>query len=61
MPPTAAGYVHRIGRTGRAHNTGTSVSLVSSSVILNFEKSQDHDTYYLYNRFLLRRRKYLKK
>lgn len=30
MPQTAAGYVHRIGRTGRAYNTGASVSLVSS-------------------------------
>ncbi|KAL3526916.1 hypothetical protein ACH5RR_011572 [Cinchona calisaya] len=29
MPQTAAGYVHRIGRTGRAYNTGASVSLVS--------------------------------
>ncbi|XP_057784403.1 DEAD-box ATP-dependent RNA helicase 16 [Salvia miltiorrhiza] len=28
MPQTAAGYVHRIGRTGRAYNTGASVSLV---------------------------------
>lgn len=30
MPQTAAGYVHRIGRTGRAYNTGASVSLVST-------------------------------
>ncbi|CAM6090316.1 unnamed protein product [Calypogeia fissa] len=29
MPLTAAGYVHRIGRTGRAGNSGISVSLVS--------------------------------
>ncbi|XP_042447186.1 DEAD-box ATP-dependent RNA helicase 16-like [Zingiber officinale] len=29
MPETAAGYIHRIGRTGRAFNTGVSVSLVS--------------------------------
>ncbi|VFQ75996.1 unnamed protein product [Cuscuta campestris] len=29
MPRTAEGYVHRIGRTGRAYNTGASVSLVS--------------------------------
>ncbi|CDP02636.1 unnamed protein product [Coffea canephora] len=29
MPQSAAGYVHRIGRTGRAYNTGASVSLVS--------------------------------
>lgn len=30
MPQTAAGYVHRIGRTGRAYNAGASVSLVST-------------------------------
>lgn len=29
MPCSAAGYVHRIGRTGRAYNTGASVSLVA--------------------------------
>ncbi|KAM7520372.1 hypothetical protein LguiB_019334 [Lonicera macranthoides] len=29
MPQSAAGYVHRIGRTGRAYNTGASVSLVA--------------------------------
>ncbi|CAI0405488.1 unnamed protein product [Linum tenue] len=29
MPGSAVGYVHRIGRTGRAYNTGVSVSLVS--------------------------------
>ncbi|XP_071934028.1 uncharacterized protein [Coffea arabica] len=29
MPQSAAGYIHRIGRTGRAYNTGASVSLVS--------------------------------
>ncbi|CAH9102043.1 unnamed protein product [Cuscuta epithymum] len=29
MPRTAEGYVHRVGRTGRAYNTGASVSLVS--------------------------------
>ncbi|CAK7339608.1 unnamed protein product [Dovyalis caffra] len=29
MPLSATGYVHRIGRTGRAHSTGVSVSLVS--------------------------------
>ncbi|XP_008790268.1 DEAD-box ATP-dependent RNA helicase 16 isoform X2 [Phoenix dactylifera] len=29
MPQSSAGYVHRIGRTGRAYNTGASVSLVS--------------------------------
>ncbi|XP_062101503.1 DEAD-box ATP-dependent RNA helicase 16 [Humulus lupulus] len=28
MPQSPAGYVHRIGRTGRAFNTGASVSLV---------------------------------
>lgn len=33
MPQSPAGYVHRIGRTGRAYNTGASVSLVSLHVI----------------------------
>ncbi|XP_042445409.1 DEAD-box ATP-dependent RNA helicase 16-like isoform X4 [Zingiber officinale] len=27
MPENSAGYIHRIGRTGRAFNTGVSVSL----------------------------------
>ncbi|KAK4760926.1 hypothetical protein SAY87_005819 [Trapa incisa] len=30
MPLSVAGYVHRIGRTGRAYNSGSSISLVSS-------------------------------
>lgn len=38
MPRTAAGYVHRIGRTGRAYNTGASVSLVSSEEMEIFEE-----------------------
>uniref|UniRef100_A0A7C9CK08 RNA helicase n=1 Tax=Opuntia streptacantha TaxID=393608 RepID=A0A7C9CK08_OPUST len=38
LPQTAAGYVHRIGRTGRAHNTGASVSLVSSDEMEVFEE-----------------------
>ncbi|KAL0921883.1 hypothetical protein M5K25_008998 [Dendrobium thyrsiflorum] len=29
MPQSPEGYVHRVGRTGRAYNTGASVSLVS--------------------------------
>ncbi|XP_051178562.1 DEAD-box ATP-dependent RNA helicase 16 [Lolium perenne] len=29
MPPDPAGYIHRIGRTGRANKTGASISLVS--------------------------------
>ncbi|KAG8098031.1 hypothetical protein GUJ93_ZPchr0013g35947 [Zizania palustris] len=29
MPPDTTGYVHRIGRTGRANKTGASISLVS--------------------------------
>ena len=29
MPLSAEGYVHRIGRTGRAYSTGASISLVS--------------------------------
>lgn len=30
MPEIASGYIHRIGRTGRAYNSGVAVSLVSS-------------------------------
>ncbi|KAL3654681.1 DEAD-box ATP-dependent RNA helicase 16 [Castilleja foliolosa] len=38
MPQTANGYVHRIGRTGRAYNTGASVSLVSPQEMDIFEE-----------------------
>ncbi|KAJ7944558.1 DEAD-box ATP-dependent RNA helicase [Quillaja saponaria] len=38
MPQSAAGYVHRIGRTGRAYNTGASVSLVSPDEMETFEE-----------------------
>ncbi|XP_047956821.1 DEAD-box ATP-dependent RNA helicase 16-like [Salvia hispanica] len=38
MPLTAPGYVHRIGRTGRAYNTGASVSLVSPEEMEIFEE-----------------------
>ncbi|KAG6420463.1 hypothetical protein SASPL_116992 [Salvia splendens] len=38
MPQTAPGYVHRIGRTGRAYNTGASVSLVSPEEMEIFEE-----------------------
>ncbi|KAL2551676.1 DEAD-box ATP-dependent RNA helicase 16 [Forsythia ovata] len=38
MPQSAAGYVHRIGRTGRAYNTGASVSLVSPEEMEIFEE-----------------------
>ncbi|GFZ18839.1 P-loop containing nucleoside triphosphate hydrolases superfamily protein [Actinidia rufa] len=38
MPQSAAGYVHRIGRTGRAYNTGASVSLVSPEEMEVFEE-----------------------
>ncbi|KAK9163601.1 hypothetical protein Syun_004503 [Stephania yunnanensis] len=38
MPQDVAGYVHRIGRTGRAFNTGASVSLVSSDEMEIFEE-----------------------
>ncbi|XP_057949544.1 DEAD-box ATP-dependent RNA helicase 16 [Malania oleifera] len=38
MPQNAAGYVHRIGRTGRAYNTGASVSLVSPNEMPIFEE-----------------------
>ncbi|KZV24948.1 DEAD-box ATP-dependent RNA helicase 16-like [Dorcoceras hygrometricum] len=38
MPQNAAGYVHRIGRTGRAYNAGASVSLVSPEEMEIFEE-----------------------
>ncbi|GJX84173.1 DEAD-box ATP-dependent RNA helicase 16 [Tanacetum coccineum] len=38
MPATAEGYVHRIGRTGRAFNTGQSVSIVSSDEMEIFDE-----------------------
>ncbi|GAV57689.1 DEAD domain-containing protein/Helicase_C domain-containing protein [Cephalotus follicularis] len=38
MPQSAEGYVHRIGRTGRAHSTGSSVSLVSPIEVEIFEE-----------------------
>ncbi|XP_075510559.1 DEAD-box ATP-dependent RNA helicase 16 [Primulina tabacum] len=38
MPQIAAGYVHRIGRTGRAYNAGASVSLVSPEEMEIFEE-----------------------
>ncbi|WCJ41471.1 ATP-dependent RNA helicase DBP9 [Euphorbia peplus] len=37
MPLNAEGYVHRIGRTGRAYSTGTSISLVSPNDMEIFE------------------------
>nr|CAB3498355.1 unnamed protein product [Digitaria exilis] len=38
MPPDPAGYVHRIGRTGRANKTGASISLVSPEEDSTFEE-----------------------
>ncbi|GAB2279589.1 DEAD-box ATP-dependent RNA helicase 16 [Dionaea muscipula] len=38
MPQSVDGYVHRIGRTGRAYNTGASVSLVSPEETEIFEQ-----------------------
>ncbi|KAK2403106.1 DEAD-box ATP-dependent RNA helicase [Trifolium repens] len=38
MPHSVAGYVHRIGRTGRAYSSGTSISLVSSDEMDTFEE-----------------------
>nr|GEV92640.1 DEAD-box ATP-dependent RNA helicase 16 [Tanacetum cinerariifolium] len=38
MPATAEGYVHRIGRTGRAFKTGQSVSIVSSDEMEIFDE-----------------------
>ncbi|XP_004495716.1 DEAD-box ATP-dependent RNA helicase 16 [Cicer arietinum] len=37
MPHNVAGYVHRIGRTGRAYSSGASISLVSSDEMDTFE------------------------
>ncbi|KAL6637765.1 hypothetical protein ACP70R_025337 [Stipagrostis hirtigluma subsp. patula] len=41
MPPNTAGYVHRIGRTGRANKTGASISLVSPEENDTFEEIQN--------------------
>ncbi|XWS41734.1 hypothetical protein CRYUN_Cryun17cG0108200 [Craigia yunnanensis] len=38
MPLSASGYVHRIGRTGRAYSAGASVSLVSPDEMEIFEE-----------------------
>ncbi|KAF9604098.1 hypothetical protein IFM89_002773 [Coptis chinensis] len=38
MPQSSAAYIHRIGRTGRAYNTGASVSFVSSDEMEIFEE-----------------------
>lgn len=38
MPQSVEGYVHRIGRTGRAYSTGASVSLVSPDEMIVFEE-----------------------
>ncbi|XP_050375588.1 DEAD-box ATP-dependent RNA helicase 16 [Argentina anserina] len=38
MPLSLEGYVHRIGRTGRAYSTGASVSLVSPDEMIVFEE-----------------------
>ncbi|CAN6309511.1 unnamed protein product [Urochloa humidicola] len=38
MPPDPAGYIHRIGRTGRANKTGASISLVSAEENSTFEE-----------------------
>ncbi|KAL8217849.1 hypothetical protein R6Q57_021222 [Mikania cordata] len=38
MPVSAAGYVHRIGRTGRAYNKGQSISIVSPEEMEVFEE-----------------------
>ncbi|ERN18519.1 DEAD-box ATP-dependent RNA helicase 16 isoform X2 [Amborella trichopoda] len=38
MPRNSSGYVHRVGRTGRALNTGASVSLVSENEEEVFEE-----------------------
>ncbi|XP_066331266.1 DEAD-box ATP-dependent RNA helicase 16-like [Miscanthus floridulus] len=38
MPLDAAGYVHRVGRTGRANKTGASISLVSQEEDSTFKE-----------------------
>lgn len=38
MPRSVTGYVHRIGRTGRAYSSGTSISLVSTDEMDTFEE-----------------------
>ncbi|XP_021274140.1 DEAD-box ATP-dependent RNA helicase 16 [Herrania umbratica] len=38
MPSSASGYVHRIGRTGRAYSAGASVSLVSPDEMEIFDE-----------------------
>ncbi|CAD6245479.1 unnamed protein product [Miscanthus lutarioriparius] len=38
MPLDAAGYVHRVGRTGRANKTGSSISLVSQEEDSTFKE-----------------------
>ncbi|XWS45105.1 hypothetical protein CRYUN_Cryun15aG0108000 [Craigia yunnanensis] len=50
-PSSASGYVHRIGRTGRAYSAGASVSLVSPDEMEVFEEiksflgdEEDHET-----------------
>ncbi|CAH2076754.1 unnamed protein product [Thlaspi arvense] len=37
MPQSVTGYIHRIGRTGRAYSSGSSVSLVSPDEMQGFE------------------------
>lgn len=37
LPQSVTGYIHRIGRTGRAYNTGASISLVSPDEMEVFE------------------------
>ncbi|KAJ0252146.1 DEAD-box ATP-dependent RNA helicase 16 [Hirschfeldia incana] len=38
MPLSVTGYIHRIGRTGRAYSSGSSVSLVSPDEMEGFEE-----------------------
>ncbi|CAN7032201.1 hypothetical protein IGI04_031245 [Brassica rapa subsp. trilocularis] len=38
MPQSVTGYIHRIGRTGRAYSSGSSVSLVSPDDMEGFEE-----------------------
>ncbi|CAN8229374.1 unnamed protein product [Cochlearia groenlandica] len=38
MPQSVTGYIHRIGRTGRAYSSGSSISLVSPDEMEGFEE-----------------------
>ncbi|XP_010531315.1 PREDICTED: DEAD-box ATP-dependent RNA helicase 16 [Tarenaya hassleriana] len=41
MPRSVTGYIHRIGRTGRAYSSGSSICLVSPDEMEGFEEIKD--------------------